>query len=217
MTISPLFEEVIHVKFETLGGKAGLRNWLKCGADAEQKARCGEYVFGMRPFSDMKMAIHMVRILVLVLLQGGLIGCHQSSLTADEQGERIEDIGLPTWPDRVPEGKIDFGRHVRPLLIINCLECHNSQDAKDNGNFNLETKELAMTTGTAPPALLPGNPDESLLIKVLTLDKAHQKSMPPAPDKIWGIRMAILRRWIKEGAEWPGEIRLVHPSEIKSW
>jgi hypothetical protein len=123
----------------------------------------------------------------------------------------------PTWPESVPEGPIDFKEHVRPLLIINCMECHNREDAKHNGNYILETRTLAMTTGTAPPAIVPGDPDASPLLTVLSLDPMHQRAMPPAPDKIWGVRLEILRRWIAEGAVWPEDVVLVHPREITEW
>lgn len=125
--------------------------------------------------------------------------------------------GDPTWPEAVPEGPIDFKKHVRPLLIINCLECHNRDDAKHSGNFVLETREQAMTTGSAPPAIIPGDPDKSPLITVMTLDPLHQRAMPPTPDKIWGVRMEILKRWIREGAVWPEDVKLVHPREITEW
>ena len=151
-----------------------------------------------------------------LLIGIALPACREEEGIVDDL-EQAADVGSPTWPVEVPQGKIDFKTHVRPLLIINCLECHNSEDAKKNGNFNLETRQLAMTTGATPPAILPGNPDQSLLITVLSLDPLHQKAMPPAPDKIWGVRMEILRRWISEGADWPESIRLVHPREIKEW
>ena len=123
----------------------------------------------------------------------------------------------PTWPESVPDGPIDFKKHVRPLLVINCLECHNREDAPRNGNFIMETRALAMSTGSAPPAIIPGDPDKSPLITVMTLDPLHQRAMPPAPDKIWGVRLEILRRWIQEGAVWPEDVTLVHPREITEW
>lgn len=128
-----------------------------------------------------------------------------------------EQDPYPSWPSKVPKGKIDFEKNVRPILIINCLECHNSKSAPENGNLNLETRELALTTGIHPPVIVPGSPDDSLLINVLTLDGAHYGSMPPTPDKIWGVRMEILRRWIEEGAKWPTSVRLVHPKDLKEW
>jgi hypothetical protein len=144
-------------------------------------------------------------------------GSSAAETNAKALPEEAEYIGAPTWPSRVPEGRIDFEKHVRPLLIINCMECHNVKDAPQNGNFILETRKLAMSTGTKPPALVPGKPDESHFIRVLTLEPMHRQAMPPTPDKIWGVRMEILKRWIADGAEWPEEIRLVHPREIKEW
>ncbi len=162
--------------------------------------------------------------LLLLPLLCFIQSCGESEPSGEESGASgLPEFGAdgnfssPTWPTEVPEGKIDFSRNVRPLLIINCLECHNSKDAIRNGNFNLETRQLAMTTGTAPPAIVPGDPEKSQLIRVLTLDPVHQRAMPPTPDKVWGVRMEILRRWISEGADWPESVRLVHPRDLKEW
>lgn len=121
---------------------------------------------------------------------------------------------FPSWPTTVPKGKIDFEKNVRPILIINCLECHNTETAPANGNLDLTTRQLALTTGDHPPVIVPGRPDESLLIKALELDGVHYGAMPPTPDKIWGVRMEILKRWIEEGAEWPESVILVHPKDL---
>jgi len=135
--------------------------------------------------------------------------CNKEPVAEQEQ--------YPSWPTKVPKGKIDFEKNVRPILVINCLECHNSESAPENGNFSLETRTLAFTTGKHAPAIIPGRPDDSLLISVLTIEGIHYGSMPPTPDKIWGVRMEILRRWIEEGAEWPESVRLVHPKDLKEW
>lgn len=125
-----------------------------------------------------------------------------------------EHEDFPSWPTRVPEGRIDFKKNVRPILIINCLECHNNESAPANGNFNLTTRHLALTTGDHAPVIVPGRPDESLFIKALELDGIHYGAMPPTPDKIWGVRMEILKRWIAEGVEWPESVPLVHPKDL---
>ena len=139
-------------------------------------------------------------------------------LSTDQAQAEPEDIGSPTWPSKVPDGKIHFKKHVRPILVVNCLECHNNEKAAQNGNLSLETRKMAMTTGINPPVLKPGDPDGSLLIQVLkNPDAAHHRAMPPTPDKIWGIRMEILRRWIAEGADWPTNVPLEHPADVKEW
>lgn len=119
------------------------------------------------------------------------------------------------YPTRVPE-KIDFARDVRPIIESQCLECHNSKDAHRNAGLNLETRKLAMTTGRQPPVIRPGDPKNSLFIQALLLDAAHPISMPPAPDKIWDARLKILEQWIRDGAEWPEDIRLVRPQDWRS-
>lgn len=119
------------------------------------------------------------------------------------------------YPTRVPE-KIDFARDVRPIIESQCLECHNSKDAGHNAGLNLETRQLALTTGRQPPVIRPGDPKSSLFIQALRLDVAHPISMPPAPDKIWDVRLQILEKWIRDGAEWPESIRLVRPQDWRS-
>ena len=98
------------------------------------------------------------------------------------------------WPEKVPKGKIVFNRDVRPLLEMNCLECHNDKNAPVSGGLSLETVESAFGTGRNAPVIIPGDPENSLIIRVLELDMDHTLAMPPAPDKIWGIRMEILQR-----------------------
>ena len=109
--------------------------------------------------------------------------------------------------------EVVFQRDVQPILEIECLQCHNSKDAAKNGGLNLETRQLAFTTGKSAPVILPGNADGSLLIKVLKLEGDHPMNMPPAPDKIRGERLEIVKQWIDEGAAWPDDVRLVRPQD----
>jgi len=119
------------------------------------------------------------------------------------------------YPARVPD-KIDFARDVKPLIESNCLECHNSKDARLSAGLNLETRKLAMTSGRRPPVIRPGDPKNSLFIQAIRLDATHPISMPPAPDKIWDARLKILEKWIREGAEWPENISLIRPQDWRS-
>lgn len=116
----------------------------------------------------------------------------------------------------MPE-KLDFYTHVRPLLVINCIECHNEKDAPKYMNLSLQTRKSAFQSGVNGPVIKPGDPEGSLLIQMLKRDPQHQWAMPPTPDRIWGIRLQILERWIAEGAEWPDGVRLEHPSEVEEW
>ena len=130
-------------------------------------------------------------------------------------------IGLLPACDRNPGGgaaalvprEVVFQRDVQPILEIECLQCHNQEDAAQNGGLSLETRALAFTTGRNDPVIVPGNADGSLLVKVLQFEGDHPMSMPPAPDKIWGQRLDIIRQWIDEGAAWPDDVRLNRPQD----
>ena len=115
-------------------------------------------------------------------------------------------------PTRVP-AVVSFERDIKPILEIHCVQCHNSSNARANANLDLETRHLAMSTGRYPPVIKPGDPDNSLFIQALTLDIDHPTSMPPSPDKIWDVRLEILKKWIAQGAVWPQHVRLQRPED----
>ncbi len=98
---------------------------------------------------------------------------------------------------------VDFEAEIKPMLELRCLQCHNSETAQDFADLNLETRELAMTTGRNPPVINAGNGEGSLLYQTLKLGTDHPMAMPPSPDKIWEETLEKIRRWIDQGAEWP--------------
>ena len=118
----------------------------------------------------------------------------------------------PMYPQKVPR-TIVFERDLKPLLEIKCVQCHNHIDAKDNAGLNLETRHTAMTTGRNAPVIVPGKPAESLIVRVLELDVTHPTNMPPSPDKIWGVRLKILKKWIQQGAVWPDHVKMIRPQD----
>ncbi len=118
----------------------------------------------------------------------------------------------PFYPTRVP-AKIDFVRDVKPILESQCLECHNSKDSLRHAGLNFETYQLAVTSGRQPPVIRPGDPEGSLLIQAMENPTTHPVNMPPSPDKLWGTRLKILKKWIRQGADWPEDVRLVRPQD----
>src|SRR5437588_9497366 len=70
-----------------------------------------------------------------------------------------------------------FEKKIRPLLTQRCFECH-SPEKKVKGGLRLDSREGWQTGGDTGPALVPGKPEESLLIKAVRYrDKDLQ--MPP--------------------------------------
>lgn len=93
-----------------------------------------------------------------------------------------------------------FDRQIAPILVRNCLGCHNAHDAK--GNLVLVSLATVLKGGDSGPAIKPGKPDESLLV-----ERVAAGEMPPEdkgesrrlPDE----QIAALRGWIAGGAKWP--------------
>jgi len=127
--------------------------------------------------------------------------------------------GCEFSPDYGPAGggKVDFVSEVKPVLELHCLECHNRKYAAKMGGLRLETRKLAMTTGTHGPVIVPGDVRSSLLYKNLRLSHATPTAMPPKPDKLKRGEKQIIARWIREGAHWPegAQGRLSPPPEEK--
>ncbi|MBE7497738.1 MAG: hypothetical protein HS117_22575 [Verrucomicrobiaceae bacterium] len=110
--------------------------------------------------------------------------------------------------------KVDFVTQVKPLLESRCLECH--QDTYVCAGLNLETRQKAMKGGRAGPVILPGNPEGSLLYRVLFLGHDNPVAMPPTPERVEKEDLKTLHDWIAQGAVWPDGVRLVPPQEWAS-
>jgi len=92
-----------------------------------------------------------------------------------------------------------FESKVRPLLVERCMECHGEK--KQKGGLRLDFKSAWQTGGDSGAALVPGKPEESLLIKAVSyLDKDLQ--MPPKKP-LTAEEVAVLKEWVKQGAPDP--------------
>src|SRR5258705_6608634 len=98
-----------------------------------------------------------------------------------------------------------FENRIRPQLIEHCYECHSAAAKKLKGGLKLDNNEDLLKGGNSGPAIVPGHPEESLLIKaVRQVDK--DLSMPPSKEgkkKLAGAVIEDLARWVKMGAPYP--------------
>lgn len=92
-----------------------------------------------------------------------------------------------------------FEKHVRPLLATHCYECHAQK--KQSGNLRLDHHSFLLKGGDTGPAIVPGDPESSLLIEAVRYDSYE---MPPT-GKLPNDQIAILTKWVAEGAWWPDE------------
>ncbi len=60
-----------------------------------------------------------------------------------------------------------FEMKIRPVLVEHCYQCHSKQTGKERGGLRLDTRESLRTGGVTGPAIVPGKPADSLLIKAV--------------------------------------------------
>src|SRR4051812_9008551 len=98
-----------------------------------------------------------------------------------------------------------FETKVRPLLAEHCYRCHGSE--KQKGHLRVDGRSHLLTGGELGPALVPGEPEKSLLLKAIRQDDPELK-MPPN-GKLQREQIEALTRWVKLGAPWPGDTKVV--------
>jgi len=100
-----------------------------------------------------------------------------------------------------------FHEQVAPILVKNCVECHN--DVTTKGGLNMETLETTLKGGDEGPAIVPGKATESLLYTMIVPESAGEKpEMPKKKPALSTADTELIKRWIDMGAVWPQEIVL---------
>ena len=96
--------------------------------------------------------------------------------------------------------QIVFETDVRPILKANCFHCHGEGEKLQSG-LDLRLRRLMVKGGETGPAIVPGKPEESLLLTYL-----REGEMPPAEieKRVTASEIAMIERWISSGANTAG-------------
>lgn len=111
-----------------------------------------------------------------------------------------------------------FEARIRPLLATHCYDCHT--DAAQGG-LRVDSRAALLKGGARGPALVPGQPDASLLLQAVRHTHATLR-MPKGADKLPEKEIAALTQWIKDGAVWPAAVKasndyLIKPAHKTFW
>jgi hypothetical protein len=98
-----------------------------------------------------------------------------------------------------PEELAFFETAVRPVLVEQCGRCHGA--TKQWAGLRLDSREAFLKGGDTGPAIVPGKPEESLLIQAVRQTDEALK-MPPE-GRLTDRQIADLVRWIERGAPFP--------------
>ncbi len=104
-----------------------------------------------------------------------------------------------------------FKKHVRPILVSQCLECHGGK--KTQGELDITDRDRLLKGGERGPAFISGDSKKSLLYLLIT----HQKKsfMPYEKKKLSAEAIQHVAAWIDNGA--PYDSPLVERKDSKAW
>ena len=115
-----------------------------------------------------------------------------------------------------------FEKHVRPILVERCEACHSAAKGKTSGGLALDTRDGWTKGGVSGPPIVPGKPDESLLIQAVRYDDDGPQ-MPPEEGggKLPASQITALVEWVTRGAIDPRvavtRIGGMTPEEARQW
>ena len=109
-----------------------------------------------------------------------------------------------------PEQIEFFEIKIRPVLAENCSQCHSAKSEKLKGGLRLDTRAGILKGGESGPAIVPGKPEESLLIKAVRYT-TENTAMPPK-GRLPDARIADLETWVRLGGPSPEQDEAASPA-----
>jgi hypothetical protein len=110
-------------------------------------------------------------------------------------------VTAPILWGETPAGNEFFETKIRPVLVKNCYACHSSDIKTPMGGLFLDSKNGVLKGGTNGPAVVPGKPDKSPLLKAI---RYEGRKMPPSAQLPESVA-ADFEKWIAMGAPDPRE------------
>jgi len=140
----------------------------------------------------LRTPVHFMNLFTVNLTCFGLLTALVSfvgPLTASEEGEGGAK-------------PVSFHKEIRPLFQANCNGCH--QPAKRKGDYVMTDFNSLLQGGESDdPAIVPGKPDDSPLVRLTTPNEEGEYEMPKGKNAkpLHPTEIELLRRWISEGAK----------------
>jgi len=115
-------------------------------------------------------------------------------------------------------GELDFFEaRIRPVLVEHCYKCHSASSEKLRGGLLVDSKDGLLKGGeSGKPAILPGNPDKSLLIEAIRYGNEDLQMPPPKQGRLTDQQILDITAWVKSGAPDPRVTQAGNPGQPQS-
>ncbi len=141
----------------------------------------------------------LIILVAILLLTCGFMGCG------------------PTFSPPLAE-KVDFNYDIRPILVQKCFLCHGPDPGSRKGDLRLDTYEGATAwLKDSTKAIDPGHANKSLMF--YRINHKDPDIMMPAPEsnlKLTVREIALIKKWIDQGAEWKPHWAFIPPKETEA-
>ena len=122
---------------------------------------------------------------------------HRASMKYQRLVFALALLGVAAWPVWSQNKDDFFETKVRPTLATECFSCHTDSQL---GGLRLDSREAMLRGGKSGPAIVPGDPDKSLLITAIRQGGALKM---PKGGKLAADQIEAIAQWIRNGAVWP--------------
>ncbi len=109
-------------------------------------------------------------------------------------------VAISVFTFAISQKSVDFTTQVKPIINNKCITCHGGVRQKAGFSLLFRNEALAKTE-SGKPAIIPGDPDHSELIRRITL-KDPEDRMPYKHDPLGKEEINIFTKWIRQGAKW---------------
>ena len=121
-----------------------------------------------------------------------------------------QDLSDAADSSAIGDGEVFYSDRIEPLLKTHCFGCHSHAAGEMEGGLTLDAKSGWIAGGDRGPSIVPGKPEESLLIKAVRRGGSDLQ-MPP-DEKLSDAKIELLAAWIKRGA--PGPAKAEHTAAL---
>ena len=125
-------------------------------------------------------------------------------------------LSLLGAPEEPSQNRINlFEKKIRPVLAERCYQCHSAEADRAGmlfGKLQLDTREGVEQGGSRGPAVVPGRPDQSILIEALK-HTDRSLAMPPG-GKLSDSVLADFVQWVTLGAPYPRDAQAAEPEKM---
>lgn len=118
----------------------------------------------------------------------------------------ISGVQLAGQTTNPPAAAVSFNRDVRPIMSGTCFRCHGPDESSRRAGMRLDLRDEALKRRGNGTPIVPGKPDESLIVRrIFSEDPA--RVMPPAVvhKELTAAQKETIRRWIEQGAVYEGQ------------